>query len=687
MDRYGSDGQSAPAPADGAFQPARRRLNITNRLRWSYLVSSTLPLLLVGALLITVLLQVQQRNAYASQQALADKIAGNIATFLYDLEQQLLRAARDLDPGAANDSLASAVLRLANSSPDLRAITVVDLEGRTVATASNELLRNLGVVPLPLAPVLLEGATQVGKGSRTSIMAGQEGQPVFQVVLPVRSANGRLVGALGAEVSAARIRQILRLGVQGSAKTVYLVDGARQLQLSDSPNDWRPPSNLEALYVEGQTAAEYPGGNGQLVVGARAPVAPVAASSWSVVVEQPSSEFFVEVYRSLVLLAALVGLVGLLALVWALYQARRLVIPIRALTAGAQELAGGRLDHRIVVEPGDELGQLAGTFNRMAERLQGSLHEIERQNEHLRHGLTLARDIQQGLLPTTPPWRTELLRVYGRSLPASEVGGDFYTYLSLPDGRAVIAIGDISGKGVAAALLMALTSSTLESQVRFLAQPSAVLQAMHDALSHRLQANQMNAALQIAVFDADARAVTLANAGMIAPMLLRCRSDGTGGCQFIDVGGLPIGTRLRGTYRDVTVPLEPGDTLLFLSDGIVEAHNGAGELFGFERLEQVVATLTPDMEVDAIVQRILGTVLNFVGKAEPHDDITIIATRPAPQVTIHGEPDDTTARPVGMRGRLVEPHDTAAQARSGPGRSLASAQAAVPTSHQLRGDH
>lgn len=694
MDRYGSDGQSAPAPADGAFQPARRWLNITNRLRWSYLISSILPLLLVGTLLITVLLRVQERNAYASQQALADKIAGNIATFLYDLEQQLLRAARDLDPDTAEDSLASAVLRLANSSPDLRAITVVDLEGRTVATANNQLLRNLGVVPLPLDPTLLQGATQVGKGGRTAILlAGEEGQPVFQVVLPVRGTSGRLVGALGAEVSAARIRQILRLGVQGSAKTVYLVDGARQLQLSDSPSNWRPPSNLEALYGEDQTAAEYPGGDGQLVVGARAPVAPVASSSWSVVVEQPSREFFVEVYRSLALLAALVGLVGLLALAWALYQARRLVLPIRALTAGAQELAGGRLDHRIMVAPGDELGQLASTFNRMAERLQGSLQEIERQNEHLRHGLTLARDIQQGLLPTAPPWRTEMLRVYGRSLPASEVGGDFYTYLSLPDGRAVIAIGDISGKGVAAALLMALTSSTLESQVRFLAQPSAVLQAMHDALSDRLQANQMNAALQIAVFDADARAVTLANAGMIAPMLLRCRRDGTDDCQFIDVGGLPIGTGLCGRYHDVTVTLEPGDTLLFLSDGIVEAHNGAGELFGFERLEQLVASLTPDMEVDTIVQRILSAVLAFVGTAEPHDDMTIIATRPAPQVAVREEPDDTTAQPAGMRGSLVAPHDTAArgdaaaQARSRPGYHRVGTQAAVPTTYQLRGDH
>ncbi|MGB9633247.1 MAG: PP2C family protein-serine/threonine phosphatase, partial [Chloroflexaceae bacterium] len=282
---------------------------------------------------------------------------------------------------------------------------------------------------------------------------------------------------------------------------------------------------------------------------------------------------------------------------------------------------------RIEVAPGDELGQLASAFNHMATRLQHSLREIEYQNERLRHGLTLARDIQQGLLPSAPPWGVDLLRVYGRSLPASEVGGDFYTYLNLSDGRVAIAIGDISGKGVAAALLMALTSSTLESQARLLANPSEMLQAMHLALRQRLQANQMNAAVLIAVFDPEGRSVTIANAGMIAPLLLQCRGDGQGQCRFLDVGGLPIGTRINGLYRDVSVELAPGETLLFLSDGIVEAHNAEGELFGFERLEQLVKTFTPGMDVQEIVQRIIRAVLIFAGSAEPHDDVTIIAVR------------------------------------------------------------
>jgi serine phosphatase RsbU (regulator of sigma subunit) len=604
-------------------------MSITNRLRWSYLISTTVPLLLIGALLITVLFQVQQRNAFASQQALADKIAGNIATFLYDLEQQLLRSTRELGPIAAVPSLQVAATRLVNSSPDLRALTLVDAAGQEVAAVTSDLLAAQGVAPAPADPLLIADATSVGQGGRTAIIRGGDGQPVFLVVLPVRDPrSAEIVGALAAEVSASRIRQILRLGVQGHDKTVYLIDAGRSVLLSEAVAGWREPGDLGPLFAQGRTVAELEGGDGQQVVGARATVAPVSAASWSVVVEQPSSEFFTEVYRSLVLLAALVALVGAIGLAWALYQARRIVTPIRALTTGAQELAGGHLEHRIVVEPDDELGQLASSFNRMAERLQSSLHEIEQQNERLRHGLVLARDIQMGLLPPAPPWRGEMLSAAGRSLPASEVGGDFYSYLALPDGRAAVAIGDISGKGVAAALLMALASSTLESQAPLLDRPSDTLRALDESLRPRLQANHMNAALLIAVFAPDGRTALVANAGMVAPLLLPGEQGDGRGPQFVEVGGLPLGTALAGLYQDVSVPLSPGDTLIFLSDGIVEAHNDVGELFGFERLEALVAGLPPTIGLTELVQSVIDAVLAFMGDAEPHDDITLIAVRP-----------------------------------------------------------
>jgi len=626
MNAHGSDAQ----PADALRTATPRSTGISSQLRWSYLISSTIPLLLVGALLTGVLFQVQQRNAYNSQQAVADQLAGNISTFLLDLEQQLLRASRELVPGQPRDQLNAAASRVVLTSPDLRTLAVIDGTGEVVTSAGGELRDSRGEEAIPLDQALIRDAIDAGRGGRTTIEIGPDGQPFFQVVLPVRAQGSpRIVGALSAEISVARLNQILRRAGQDDGKVSYLVDSSGTLMLSSRSRSWSPPPDVGLLFQGRQTAAEYRGGNGQLMLGARAPISPIGAGSWSVVVEQPSSDFFVDVYRSLFLLAALVVLVGVMALTWALYQSRRIVDPVRSLTAGAQELAAGHLDHRIhVVAESDELSTLAGTFNRMAERLQSSLHEIEQQNERLRHGLELARDIQQGLLPSAPPWQTEMLSVYGRSLPANEVGGDFYTYLTLPGGRAAIAIGDVSGKGVAAALLMALTSSSLESQARAIDAPSALLYALNGELRQRLQANQMNAALLIAVYNPERATMTVANAGMVAPLIARRQPGGGVECCFVDVWGLPIGTPLDARYLDVEVPVAPGDTVLFLSDGIVEAHNERGELFGFERLEALVAALPVGLSVAEVVGRILDAVLGFVGKAEPHDDITIIATRP-----------------------------------------------------------
>ncbi|NTW02845.1 MAG: PP2C family protein-serine/threonine phosphatase, partial [Oscillochloris sp.] len=587
-------------------------------------------LLLIGALLIGVLLQVQQRNAYDSQQAVADRIAGNISTFLYDLEQLLLRATHDLPFDVPDADLKESTQRLVDSSPDLRGLFVVNTSGNQIASAVSSLLIDRGVTLEPGDSHLLTNAYRSGQGGRTAIMRADDGTPYFQVVLPIRSqSSGALVGALSAEVSAARINQILRLAVQDSSKISFLIDSGRSLMLASRSVGWSPPPDLAILYAEKSTAGEYRGYDGAQMVGARSIVSPVTPSSWSVVVEQPASEFLTEVFRSMFLLAAVVGIMILLALSWALYQARRIMHPLRTLEAGARELGSGQLEHRIMVENHDELGHLADTFNQMAEQLQGSLHEIAEQNERLRHGLVLARDIQMGLMPNSPPWKSEVLTVHARSLPASEVGGDFYTYMALPNSRAAIAIGDISGKGVAAALLMALTSSTLESQARNLEDPGAMIIALHEALQPRLQANQMNAALLVAIYDPERQQMTIANAGMIAPLLVRTLPNGGTDCRFIDVSGLPIGTLLPTNYPDVKINLTPGDTMIFLSDGIVEAHNLSGDLYGFERLEAMVTNLPQHLSVAEIVQHILDSVLTFANGAEPHDDITILVTRVA----------------------------------------------------------
>ncbi|HEX5691582.1 MAG TPA: PP2C family protein-serine/threonine phosphatase, partial [Roseiflexaceae bacterium] len=223
-----------------------------------------------------------------------------------------------------------------------------------------------------------------------------------------------------------------------------------------------------------------------------------------------------------------------------------------------------------------------------------------------------------------PPWNGDVIEVHARSIPAYEVGGDFYTYLALSEGRAAIAIGDISGKGVGAALLMALTSSAVESQGRELEHPAQVLHALNQLLAPRLKANHMNAALLFAVIDPNKRVLHVANAGMIAPV----RLTRTGGAHFIEAGGLPLGAFAGAIYQDVSVELEPGDCLLFVSDGVVEAHNSEGELFGFERLEETVAE-APHGDIRTLVDLVIERVQEFMGNTEQHDDITMVAVRPA----------------------------------------------------------
>jgi serine phosphatase RsbU (regulator of sigma subunit) len=197
--------------------------------------------------------------------------------------------------------------------------------------------------------------------------------------------------------------------------------------------------------------------------------------------------------------------------------------------------------------------------------------------------------------------------------------------MALPHGRAAIAIGDISGKGVGAALLMALTSSLVESHARQSESPAQVLQALNSALTPRMKANRMNAALLYAVLDPSSRQLTVANAGMIAPLLL-----GSQGVRMLDIGGLPIGSFAGAIYREHTLTLDAGETLLFVSDGVVEAHNAQSELWGFERLEALLKHLEGAGDTRQIVTAILDAVHVWMGEAEQHDDITVVAVHPAP---------------------------------------------------------
>jgi|HigsolmetaAR202D_1030399.scaffolds.fasta_scaffold04427_3 Serine phosphatase RsbU, regulator of sigma subunit len=600
-------------------QTARRQSSIAMRLRWSYLLTSTLPLLLIGTLLIVIGFRTQQENVYNNQRVLARSIGRDIAIYLSSLESQILRIGSTFDSDFEQYSLRTSIQDLLRANyPDIRQLIVVDRAGRELIFAPFEGESSYNSLKDYSHDRVIRSALQ-GEGQRGDIYLSSDGTPLFSLVLPLRNDSGQVVGAIRGEISAVFIDQSLRTTTTETVQA-YLINSKGEVMLG-APSERRVNSfSPQPSFNATDDVAQYQGIKGVPVVGARFQISPVG---WWVVTEQLTSEAFASSWRSTLILVALVVVVGMLALGWALRQARLIIEPLQELGRGVAALGQGKLDHRIQVVGSDEVSEMARTFNQMAEHLQLSLAAIEDQNERLRHGLALARDIQAGLLPSTAPWQAGSLQVAARSLPAYEVGGDFYTYVSLPHEQAGIAVGDISGKGVGAALLMALTSSVVENQARHAVTPVRVLNGVQRTLLSRMQANRMNAAVLYALFDTTSSQLRVANAGMMAPLIMN-----PDGVRTIDVAGFPIGAYDGAVYREQKVILEPGDMVLFFTDGLVEAHNEEGEIFGFERLEALLSELSPNTDPDQLVNTIIERVQVFMGEAEQHDDITLVAVQP-----------------------------------------------------------
>jgi serine phosphatase RsbU (regulator of sigma subunit) len=624
-------------PAQSA--PVSIRNSIANRLRWSLLLSSTLPLLLVGALLLSLNASAQQRSVYNDQVDLANRVERDIARYVDDLRGQFDQFALKVRPRTSPAQLVNLAKDLVNQNyPNILDLAVLDGQGREqlhmikLLTIMPEGLVDRGALPS------VQQALREGQSTYSPIAGNKDGVHSFVVTLPIRNDASTVVGALQAEVSAEPLAQDLKIAISNSKSYPYLVDVANgTVLLDDGQTGFTPPQDLRRLLTSETSVERYAGARNQDVIGAQSPVIVSRNNEntgWAVVVEQPVSTAFASLRASILLLGLLIILVGALALLGAFRQARQFLRPLEALRVGATALGAGDLRYRIKALGDDEMGELARTFNGMAEHLQESLAEIERRNERLRRAMALARDIQIGLLPDRPPWNGDEIAVYGRSIPAYEVGGDFYSYLAMPEGRAAIAIGDISGKGVGAALLMALTSSAVESQGRQFEHPAQVLTALNNLLAPRLRANHMNAALLFVVIDPSEQTMRVANAGMISPMLV------TGsGSHFIEVGGFPLGSFAGAVYQEQTIDFQPGDVLLLVSDGVVEAHDQNDQLFGFEGLDAAIAVARAG-DVRDLVEVVLDRVHEHMGDREQHDDITIVAVRPSVAPEIVGSEED-----------------------------------------------
>ncbi len=275
----------------------------------------------------------------------------------------------------------------------------------------------------------------------------------------------------------------------------------------------------------------------------------------------------------------------------------------------------------------------AGFFNEGHERVLTTLaaqiaiaienarlyQAVRRQEQQLERDIAMAREVQLRLLPSAPPKHANA-EFAVRFLPARTIGGDLYDFLDYGPGQSAIVLGDVSGKAAPAALFSALVSGIMRSEATHRLEPKTMLATLNNALQERKLESQYVVML-FALWNDENRTLQVANSGAVQPIF--CRG---GKSTVVRAEGFPLGMFPKATYEEFTLATQPGDALLFVSDGITDAENAQGEMYGDERLAGLLCAHRK-RSAGAIAEAILADVTRFQGAHDRFDDETIIVLR------------------------------------------------------------
>ena len=266
--------------------------------------------------------------------------------------------------------------------------------------------------------------------------------------------------------------------------------------------------------------------------------------------------------------------------------------------------------------PSEQLRLLQSLCSHVAVAVQNAqlFQREKRERERMAREVQEARQIQEALFPKSSPYIPGFM-VAGQSCPAGAVGGDWYDFIPLKDGRWGLVLADVSGKGTAAGLLMSATRGMLRSLAEAACTPGEVLQRLNRLMIEDVPKGRF-VTMVYGILDPVAHTVTFANAGHLHPLLV----DASGPRFLTTEAGLPLGL-LDGVFAETTIRLTPGSRLVFYSDGITEAEDHGGEEYGLTRLQQQVAS--PDVTPHSI----LGAVHTFSAPAPLLDDATVIVVK------------------------------------------------------------
>jgi len=323
--------------------------------------------------------------------------------------------------------------------------------------------------------------------------------------------------------------------------------------------------------------------------------------------------------------AALFLLVEMFSLVTGIQLSRTITGAVHELYEGTQHVKEGDFAYRVPVNGSDQLAELTNSFNSMTANL-GRLIVVAKEKERLESELAIAREVQNQLFPKDVPF-TKTLELKGVCNPARMVSGDYYDFMALTDHSLAFAIGDVAGKGISAALLMATIQSTMRTQLSTsngsgLHHLSAA--RMVSILNKQLYATtapEKYATFYFALYEETTHSLTYTNAGHLAPILLSGAN-----VQTLDSTGTVVGAFPFARYEEKTVPLEHGDMLVAYTDGIVEPENAYGEMFGEERLTDLVVKFAK-ADSSEIIARTMEAVNLWTGAGELQDDMTMVVVR------------------------------------------------------------
>jgi sigma-B regulation protein RsbU (phosphoserine phosphatase) len=357
-------------------------------------------------------------------------------------------------------------------------------------------------------------------------------------------------------------------------------------------------------------------------------------------------DFATGVEYILLIIAIILAIIELLALWIGARLTRSITGAIAAIYRATQHVDRGDFSHRIPVRSSDQLAQLSHSFNSMTASIEKLIQE-QKEKQRLENELVIAQEVQAQLFPREIS-QLESLEVHGFCRPARTVSGDYYDFLAVNSEKMILAVGDVSGKGISAALLMATIHSAVraytlegvpllreplavgatsgsrlmlaESTAGIEASPGALLQLLNHQL-YESTPSEKYATLFLGIYDGRSRRLTYTNGGHLPPLIIS--EDGQ--VQRLDQGGTVVGLFDNLTFDEATVELRPGDIFLAYSDGVTEPENDFGE-FGEERLLELVRSRW-SQPLGRITETVTAAVDDWIGEKEQPDDITLVLAR------------------------------------------------------------